>query len=173
MIFNYCKAIDLLLIIAMIALIASIACGVTNFFYIGLLWSAVLGMAMGSYATSFVARMPKSLMAQRKDPYCMKCNNWLEPRDLYPIFSFIINAGKCRFCNSPIPKILFYCESAVALNYVVTYIFCDFSSSYALITSFFSCLIIMSCLWFNDRFFSRLLAFVAIMISLVFLIFYI
>lgn len=65
----------------------------------GLILMVVLGPAVGNYATSVVYRLPIRQTPFEKHPYCGSCGNFLQPRDLFPILSYCLNKGQCRFCG--------------------------------------------------------------------------
>ena len=121
----------------------------------GIVWASVFALRFGSYATSFVSRIPKGILQKQADPYCMSCNHHLERRDLYTIFSYIMSAGRCRFCRVAIPKIIFCTETAVTIAYIVAYMQYGFSKEYVLISSFYFCMIVTIALWMNERYFSN------------------
>ena len=121
---------------------------------IGLVWAILFGLMFGSYATSFVARMPRGIMQKKEDPYCMSCKHPLERRDLYTIFSYIINHGKCRFCDIAIPKAIFYTETIVTIAYIIAYLQYGFSMYYIMMSFCYFFAIIAAATWINDRYVS-------------------
>lgn len=112
--------------IAILALITSIIFPL----HAGIIWSVAIGFAFGSYATSIISRVPKGLLLRKKNPYCMSCNKYLEPRDLYPILSYIICKGRCRFCHAKIPPAIFLTETLTILSFVGSYLYFKFSWEY-------------------------------------------
>ena len=121
---------------------------------LGLVWATLFGLMFGSFATSFVARIPKGIMRKKEDPYCMSCKHSLERRDLYTIFSCIINRGKCRFCAIKIPAKIFYTETIVTIAYIIAYLQYGFSADYVVLSFIYFFTIIALSLWINDRFIS-------------------
>jgi|GEM_PF-3411739 len=119
---------------------------------IGLIWGILFGLMFGSFATSFVARMPKGILQKKADPYCMSCNNKLERRDLYTIFSYIINRGKCRFCRVEIPKIIFCTETIVTMVYIIAYIQYGFTTDYIIMSFCYFFTLIAIAVWINNKF---------------------
>ena len=119
---------------------------------IGIIWAILFALMFGSFSTSFVARMPKGIIQKKADPYCMSCKHPLERRDLYTIFSYIINKGKCRFCAAAIPKIIFCTETVVTIAYIIAYTQYGFSMDYVIISFCYFFTIITISLWINDRF---------------------
>ena len=121
---------------------------------ISLIWAILFALMFGSYSTSFVARLPKGIMQKKKNAYCVSCKNNLERRDLYPIFSYLISQGKCRFCDAAIPRAIFYTEIIVTIAYIIAYLQYGFSMDYILLS--FCCFfaIIAAAVWINDRFVS-------------------
>jgi len=63
----------------------------------------LVGLSFGSFASVVIHRLhthDKSLLGARS--FCPKCANQLEVRDLVPVFSYLVNKFKCRFCKKPI-----------------------------------------------------------------------
>ncbi len=83
----------------------------------------VLGIAAGNYATSLVHRLPRGLVIANDPPYC-ECERrvYLETRDLFPLFSWIINKGKCRFCDIKIPATYTVIEGLCGFLFVMNYL---------------------------------------------------
>lgn len=65
----------------------------------------MLGLAAGNYATSIIYRLPRGLKIPNDPPYCDSCRHYLEVRDLFPFFSWVVNRGKCRFCGVRVPAL--------------------------------------------------------------------
>ena len=121
--FSKIKALEY---VALIALIASLLWPS----HIGLFFAIACGMAIGSYATTAVARLPSGTLFKRHDPFCASCKKLLAPRDLFPIFSYLVNLGRCRFCNKRIPMQLFIVESTVTTIFVFSYLWFGFGLAY-------------------------------------------
>jgi len=147
---NNFTALEGFLFIALAVSSISIILGITSL--LGLVWAILFGLMFGSFATSFVARMPKGIIQKKADPYCMSCKHQLERRDLYTIFSYIINQGKCRFCTIEIPKIIFCTETMVTIAYIIAYLQYGFSMDYIIMSFAYFFMIIATSLWVNDRF---------------------
>ena len=148
-------ALDLAIIIAFVLSSLIIVFLGAQFFWLGFIWAIVTGLAIGSYATTPIARIPYKVALHKKKPHCLKCGTLLEPRDLFPIVSYILNRGKCRFCCCVIPPILFYSEILVLFNYLLCYTIYGFGEEYLIVTFFFTTQIIHLSIWFNNRIFSN------------------
>jgi leader peptidase (prepilin peptidase) / N-methyltransferase len=130
-------------------------------------WACVLGLIMGSYATAIVARMPKNLLLKKEDPYCATCHTHLHRRDLYTCFSYILNKGRCRFCKTKIPLVIFLTETLVVLNYTLLYLIYDDNVIMYIYSTTFICLqIIFFAMLINNKFFSFSTLIMSIIIGL-------
>lgn len=67
-----------------------------------ILLGAIFGLVVGSFLNVVVLRLGtgRSLIGGRSS--CMSCGHKLETKDLVPVFSFLFQKGKCRYCKSPI-----------------------------------------------------------------------
>jgi leader peptidase (prepilin peptidase) / N-methyltransferase len=95
------------------------------FYLSGSILMFMLGISIGNYATSFVFRLPRGLKIANDNPYC-ECDKriYLKPRDLFPLFSWLLSRGKCRYCEGvKIPAtytmIEFLCGSLFVINWVM------------------------------------------------------
>lgn len=89
-----------------------------------LIWTCVLGLAVGNYATSWIYRMPKGESPFTKHPYCGGCGTMLQVKDLFPGLSYPMLGGKCRHCSMEIPAIYWWTElfcAAIFMWAVLTY----------------------------------------------------
>jgi prepilin signal peptidase PulO-like enzyme (type II secretory pathway) len=64
----------------------------------------LFGAALGSFIAVIVNRYNTGLPFFRGRSFCFSCNTKLANKDLVPIFSFLSLKGKCRYCDSKIPK---------------------------------------------------------------------
>ncbi|PID80237.1 MAG: prepilin peptidase [Clostridiales bacterium] len=60
------------------------------------------GLAIGSFLNVVIYRMPlgQSFVVGRS--FCPSCQHQLSARDLVPLFSYLAQFGKCRYCKAPI-----------------------------------------------------------------------
>jgi len=79
------------------------------------LLGSLLGGALGSFTTMLSYRLPRRLSIVMPPSHCPTCNAQLRPRDLVPLFSFLIARGHCRACGAPIGWRYFLIELAVTL----------------------------------------------------------
>lgn len=108
-----------------------------QFYFIGLVWCILLGLGIGSYTTSFIARIPYNMTSLgKRKARCASCDKNLEPRDLFPIFSYLSTNGKCRFCSAKIPPQLLYAEIIVLALFILFYLKQGFTEQYFVISTF-------------------------------------
>src|SRR3989344_706382 len=76
------------------------------------LWTFIFlfGAALGSFVTVIANRYNTGLPFFRGRSFCFSCGNQLKNKDLIPIFSFLFLRGKCRVCQSKIPKETIFTE---------------------------------------------------------------
>ena len=97
-----------------------------------LLWAAVLGLMLGSFANVVIHRLPLMLeQAWAADchpdaprpprfdllwprSHCPHCHTPLSWRDLWPVLSYLLARGHCRHCHHPISARYMWVELAMA-----------------------------------------------------------
>lgn len=97
-----------------------------------------LGAILGSFYLVIGSRLPQEedvIFSRSKCDHCGKTLKWY---NLFPIFSYIFQGGKCSFCHKKISSEHFWVELITGLLFVLTYYF--FSIGY----NFFAGLIISS-----------------------------
>lgn len=57
---------------------------------------------------------------------CLACDEVLKWYDLLPIVSWIVNAGKCRYCKKPIGFFELFIEVGMAAVFILSYVFWPF-----------------------------------------------
>ena len=81
----------------------------------------ITGLIFGSFSSVVIHRLhsgEKGILLGRSK--CPKCNNILQPRDLIPVLSFVINKFKCRFCKKPIPSMYPLLELLMGGSFLLT-----------------------------------------------------
>lgn len=70
-----------------------------------LVWVMIglLGLVMGSAVTALAYRVPREISWVHGRSACPNCGARLGALDLVPLFSFLVNRGRCRHCRAPIP----------------------------------------------------------------------
>ena len=66
-------------------------------------FSAVLGLAIGSFLNVVIWRVPRKESVLRPPSHCPQCEAPIRPRDNVPVLSWLFLSGKCRHCKNPIP----------------------------------------------------------------------
>lgn len=120
----------------------------------GLIFMCVLGPAVGNYACSIVYRLPRGQTPFEKKPYCGHCNAMLQPIDLFPLLSFLLTAGKCRYCKGKIPSIYFFIELACLILFVGNFLLLGMSQDFILLTALGVFLIVIVAIDVNSGFIS-------------------
>lgn len=73
----------------------------TIFHWCVVFWSLFLGLLIGGNLNVLLYRMPRQLDLFAGS-HCPNCGGGLRFRDLFPVFGWIWNCGKCRHCHAPI-----------------------------------------------------------------------
>ena len=83
----------------------------------------IIGTLFGSFYTLAVYRIPKRQDIVHTHSYCPNCNHKLGLLDLFPIFSYILLGGKCRYCKQKIrPRYLILESLSGVLFLVIAYL---------------------------------------------------
>lgn len=85
--------------------------------YVYLIFVALIGLAFGSFLTVIVFRPDgKGILLGRSE--CRKCTVSLRWYDLFPIFSFLMLKGRCRYCGDKISFLYLIIELATLSAFV-------------------------------------------------------
>lgn len=91
--------------------------------YLFCIFFLLLGMILGSFYNVVGWRLPKGESIIYPPSHCPNCNHQLKILDLIPVFSFILQRGKCRYCKNKIawyyPVFEFLCGIVFMLCYLV------------------------------------------------------
>ena len=86
------------------------------FFYVIIF---IIGTLFGSFYTLAVYRIPKRQDIVHTHSYCPNCNHKLGLLDLFPVFSYILLRGKCRYCKEKIRPRYLILEILSGLLFVI------------------------------------------------------
>lgn len=68
----------------------------------GLLFSGIIGLLLGSFVSLASYRLPRGEDIIWKRSYCPSCNHGLGVWDLFPVLSWCLQSGHCRYCHTRI-----------------------------------------------------------------------
>ncbi len=113
----------------------------------------VLGTIIGSFLNVVIYRFNSGLSIAKGRSMCMSCSKTLRYYELIPIFSFLIQKGKCRSCGSKISFQYILVEFVTALIFLFTSMHFSYLIEYqnlryvwivSLYTFMFSLLVVMA-----------------------------
>lgn len=83
----------------------------------------ILGTILGSFYTVIGLRLPKGegIFNIKSRSHCDMCKHPLSYKDLIPIFSFVFQKGKCRYCHEKIPYINIIVELATGILFAIAF----------------------------------------------------
>lgn len=68
-----------------------------------IIFSALLGMALGSFLSVVAHRVPLGLSIVAPRSRCPQCETQIAARDNLPVLSYLLLRGRCRHCGEQIP----------------------------------------------------------------------
>ena len=80
----------------------------------------LLGACVGSFCNVLIYRIPKGEEFVRTPSHCMTCGHGLKWYELIPVFSWLIQGGKCRSCGVKLSAQYPVVESVNALMWLLT-----------------------------------------------------
>ncbi len=81
----------------------------------------ILGVLLGSFYNVLIYRLPGDMDLKGERSICPKCKTVLAPRDLIPVFSWLMLKGRCRYCEVKISIQYPLVEIASALFALIAY----------------------------------------------------
>lgn len=111
---------------------------------IGLVFMLVIGPAVGNYACSVVYRLPLGKTPFERHPFCGACNKDLQPIDLFPIVSWFLTRGKCRYCAAPIPVLYTIIEFACLAFFIGYFLKFGISEEFLLYAAYGTFVVILA-----------------------------
>lgn len=105
----------------------------------------IFGILFGSFFNVVGYRLPKGLSLIHPGSFCPKCNHKLKWYELIPIFSFLIQRGKCRKCKCQISFFYPCIELLTGILFVISYFLFNITPEFfiaVLVSSFFVIVIV-------------------------------
>ena len=121
----------------------------------GIIFSGFLGLALGNFATNPIYRLPLNESLFARDPYCGDCNAPLKPIDLFPVLSWLMTRGKCRYCGANVPASYTVTEALSGLLFIICYLQFGFSEQFILFSFGGLSFIMIAMMLYIDNFFSN------------------
>ncbi|MBU6338682.1 MAG: A24 family peptidase [Rickettsiales bacterium] len=132
---------------------------------IGIIFAAIFGAIFGSYATLFAYRLPlgESCFGRYFGPKsrCPSCNTIIRTRELIPLINWLFTLGRCKTCQTKIPRTHLFIELSTTISFVACYLKFGLSESFMIYSLIFTGLIILlACDFTHKKFPTPILNFV-------------
>lgn len=109
---------------------------------IWIVFFALLGMTIGSFLNVCIDRLPSHQSLVFPASRCTSCQRRLSVKDLIPVFSYIWLRGRCRYCQTPIPRRLLWVEIGTGAIFAFLYWYYGFSIELGVV-AFYFCLFLI------------------------------
>ena len=103
---------------------------------------ALLGLAVGSFLNVCIDRLPQNKSIAYPPSHCEACQHKLSAKDLIPVFSYLRLRGRCRYCQTSIPRKLLWVELATGVIFALLYWHYRLSPELG-VMAFYACLFIV------------------------------
>jgi leader peptidase (prepilin peptidase)/N-methyltransferase len=103
----------------------------------------IFGAIFGSFYNVVGYRLPKHESLIKPPSHCPKCNHKLKPIELIPIFSFLIQGGKCKNCQTKISGFYPIFEFSTGSLFALSYFLFGFSWNLVIALLFISMILII------------------------------
>lgn len=104
----------------------------------------VLGSVIGSFLNVVILRTPLRQSIITEPSHCFSCGHKLAWYDMFPIFSWLLLRGKCRYCGEKISPRYMIIEFITAALYCLAYLVFGFKLELAFSAVLFAVLVVLS-----------------------------
>ncbi len=104
----------------------------------------ILGTIMGSFYMVVAERIPRGESIVTPPSHCDRCKHRLSPLELIPIFSYIIQGGKCKNCKTKLSFFYPLYEFISGVLFALSYISYGFTLQLIITLTFVSLLLIIT-----------------------------
>jgi len=102
----------------------------------------MLGLTVGSFLNVCIDRLPSGRSIVSPPSQCDQCQRRLSAVDLIPVFSYLWLRGRCRYCQTLLPKRLVMVELATGVVLGVLYLVFGLEAEFG-VAAFWGCLFIV------------------------------
>ncbi|WP_186576260.1 prepilin peptidase [Aquibacillus kalidii] len=102
-----------------------------------LIYFFIIGIIFGSFFNVVGLRVPEKKMFESQRSYCPHCHHTLSWYELIPVFSYLIQMGKCRHCRKSISPI--YPVMELVTGVLFAFSFYTLGFQWELLTALFMC----------------------------------
>ncbi|MBM2825749.1 MAG: type prepilin leader peptidase family protein [Dehalococcoidales bacterium] len=99
--------------------------------------AAIAGTVIASFLNVCIDRLPKKESIISPASHCAVCHHPLDATDLIPVFSYLWRRGRCRYCQAPIPRRLFWLE--VGMGALFAFLYWRYGLTIELVITAFYC----------------------------------
>jgi prepilin signal peptidase PulO-like enzyme (type II secretory pathway) len=121
----------------------------------GIILSAAFGAIFGSYATLFAYRLPlgESCFGRYFGPKsrCPQCNTIIRTRELIPLVNWLFTLGRCKSCQTKIPRTHLFIELSTTILFVLCYLQFGFSENFMIYSLISTGLVILAACDFTHK----------------------
>jgi prepilin signal peptidase PulO-like enzyme (type II secretory pathway) len=103
----------------------------------------ILGLVVGSFLNVCIDRLPAKQSIVSPPSHCPECEKRLAFKDMVPVFSYISLKGRCRYCQTTIPKRILLVELCTGLGFSLLYCFYGLGIELALVLFYFCIFLII------------------------------
>lgn len=104
----------------------------------------IFGLLIGSFLNVCIYRFPRGESVVGPPSHCPQCDQRLRAMDLVPIFSYLWQKGKCRYCGVKISPRYLLVEGLTGILFVLTFLIIGFNIVLLKYLVLFSVLIVIS-----------------------------
>lgn len=101
---------------------------------LGVVLAATFGAIFGSYATLFAYRLPLGESCFGRyfgaKSRCPSCGTTIRTRELIPLINWLFTLGRCKNCQTKIPRTHLFIEITTTILFVLCYIKFSFSQEF-------------------------------------------
>jgi len=108
------------------------------------------GIVFGSFYNVIIYRLPRGMSIVKGRSMCTSCGHTLHAIDLVPIFSWLFLRGECRYCGAKISPRYLIIEFITGCLFVLAYLKQGYSAGLILYASFWSMLLIVAVMDFDN-----------------------
>lgn len=104
----------------------------------------LFGSVIGSFLNVVILRTPLKQSIITEPSHCFSCGHKLAWYDMFPIFSWLLLRGRCRYCKAPYSPRYMIFEAITAVLYCLAFLVFGFTLQLAYSAVLFAVLVVLS-----------------------------